>query len=124
MPARHANDNKTAEPIIALPMPPPSPTGFGDSTRNASVRELTPRRAMYQRIIASTPTARIVHNDVRPVIVALIMRRVLSDRESFMFFFVLPLPLGEGWGEGAELSDNTHSKTLCLALKPRQVVPR
>src|SRR5438105_5318771 len=81
MPITQESKSRTAEPTIALPMPPPSPTGRGVSTRNRKLIDPIPRIAMWERMIASVLTANKVQSAVSMVITALWARRDRSVRE-------------------------------------------
>src|SRR6266404_6408288 len=87
MPTTQERRSKTAEPTIALPMPPPSPTGRGGSTRNLKLSALIPRIAMYERMMTSVLIATKVHNAVNDVITALVARRERSMAERFLILW-------------------------------------
>src|SRR5439155_17568440 len=82
------------EPTIALPMPPPSPTGRGLSNRKRRLSAPIPRIAIYERMIRRIPTAPNVQSAVSVVINCLAVRRVRSVPEKLMT--VPPSPAGGG----------------------------
>src|ERR1051325_4689319 len=105
IPTTHESSSKRPDPTIALPMPPPSPTGRGVSTKKRKFSALIPRMAMYERITIKVPTATTVHSAVTEVMTALTERRVRSDLER-AFIRVLPSPAGRRVGdEGLALVD-------------------
>src|ERR1051326_5443387 len=98
IPTTHDSSNKSPDPTTALPMPPPSPTGRGVSTKNRKFSAAIPRIAMYARMTNRIPTAANVHNAVSDVITALTERRDRSERES-RFIILLPSPTGRRIGD-------------------------
>src|SRR2546422_10791340 len=84
MPTRQDSSSRTAEPTIALPMPPPSPTGRGVSIRKRKFIAPMPRIAIYERMIASALIANRVQNAVSVVSEALMARRDRSVLESVL----------------------------------------